>query len=196
MSTHGALLEIPHLISAGQVGPEVNCALRTAPQLESWYALQTRPRHEKMVSQRLLERGVTTFLPLMTEMRRWSDRKKSVDLPLFSGYIFARFKRNYDERLQVLRVDGVLSLVGSRGEGAVIPEAEIDAVRMLLEGALPWTAHPFLEIGQRVRIRSGALDGLEGILLRRNGDRSLIISVTTIQRSLAVRVEGYEVEPV
>jgi transcription antitermination factor NusG len=196
MSIHGALLEIPHLMPAGQVGPEVSCALRTAPQVEYWYALQTRPRHEKMVSQRLLERGVTTFLPLMTEMRRWSDRKKSVDLPLFSGYIFARFKRNYDERLQVLRVDGVLSLVGSRGEGAVIPEAEIDAVRMLLAGALPWTAHPFIEIGQRVRIRSGALDGLEGILVGRNGDRTLIISVTTIQRSLAVRVEGYEVEPV
>jgi transcription antitermination factor NusG len=86
--------------------------------------------------------------------------------------------------------------VGASGEGVAIPEEQIDAVRGLIEGPMPWSSHPFLKIGQRVRIRSGALDGLEGILVSRNGDRTLVISVDAIQRSLAVRVEGYEVEPV
>jgi len=164
--------------------------------VENWYGLQTRPRHEKIVAQRLDERGVATFLPLVTEVHRWSDRKKSVQMPLFSCYVFAKFVPNRSDRLRVLRVDGVFGLVGARGEGAPIPDEQIDAVRNVVEGQLPWSCHPFLKIGQRVRIRSGALDGLEGLLVSRNGDRTLVISVDAIQRSLAVRVEGYEVEPV
>jgi len=164
--------------------------------VENWYGLQTRPRHEKIVAQRLDERGVTTFLPLVTEVHRWSDRKKSVQMPLFSCYVFAKFAPNRSERLRVLRVDGVFGLIGARGEGVPIPDEQIDAVRNVVEGQLPWSCHPFLKIGQRVRIRSGALDGLEGLLVSRNGDRTLVISVDAIQRSLAVRVEGYEVEPV
>ena len=166
------------------------------PQAESWYSLHTRPRHEKIVAQRLQERGVTTYLPLITEVHRWSDRKKSVQLPLFSCYVFAKFVPHRAERLRVLRVDGVFGLVGAHGEGSPIPDDQIESVRNLVEGEIPWSCHPFLKIGQRVRIRSGALDGLEGILISRNGDRTLVISVDAIQRSLAVRVEGYEVEPV
>ncbi len=163
---------------------------------ETWYGLHTQSRHEKIVAQRLQERGVTTFLPLVTEVRRWSDRKKSVELPLFSCYVFAKFVPNRSERLRVLRVDGVFGLVGARGEGVPIPDEQIDAVRSLIDGQLPWSSHPFLKIGQRVRIRSGALNGVEGVLVQRNGDRTLVISVDAIQRSLAVRVEGYEVEAV
>jgi transcription termination/antitermination protein NusG len=173
---------------------------QSAPPLEtgvqSWYGLQTRPRHEKIVTQRLEERGVTTFLPIVTEVHRWSDRKKSVQMPLFSCYVFAKFMPNREERLRVLRVEGVFGLVGDRGEGAAIPDEQIDAVRNLVDQKLPWSSHPFLKIGQRVRIRSGALDGMEGILVSRNGDRTLVISVDAIQRSLAVRVEGYDVEAV
>ena len=165
-------------------------------EVENWYGLQTRPRHEKIVAHRLEERGVTTFLPLITEVHRWSDRKKSVEVPLFGCYVFAKFVPNRTESLRVLRVDGVFGLVGARGEGAPIPEEQIDAVRTLMEERLPWSSHPFLKIGQRVRLRSGALDGVEGILISRNGDRTLVISVDAIQRSLAVRVEGYEVEAV
>lgn len=172
------------------------CAPTAEPAIEHWYGLQTRPRHEKIVAQRLEERGVTTFLPLVTEVHRWSDRKKSVQMPLFSCYVFAKFMPNRAERLRVLRVDGVFGLVGARGEGAPIPDQQIDAVRSVLEGQLSCSSHPFLKIGQRVRIRSGALDGLEGILVSHNGDRTLVISVDAIQRSMAVRVEGYEVEPV
>lgn len=161
---------------------------------ESWYAVHTRARHEKIVEQRLQEHGLTTFLPLMTEVHRWSDRKKTVEVPLFSCYVFAKIAATNLERLRVLRVEGVLSLVGSRAEGTPIPDEEIDSVRILMEDRLPWSSHSFLKIGQRVRIRSGALNGMEGILVSRNGARTLVISVEAIQRSLAVRIEGYEVE--
>jgi transcription termination/antitermination protein NusG len=167
-----------------------------APETENWYSLHTRPRHEKIVADRLQERGVTTYLPLVTEVHRWSDRKKKVQMPLFSCYVFAKFVPNRAERLRVLRVEGVFGLVGAHGEGSPIPDDQIAAVRNLVEGDIPWSCHPFLKIGQRVRIRSGALDGLEGILVGRNGDRTLVISIDAIQRSLAVRVEGYEVEPI
>jgi len=163
-------------------------------ETQTWYALHTRPRHEKLVVQRLTDRGVETFLPLVTETHRWSDRKKTVQLPLFSCYVFAKFIPNRTERLNVLRVSGVLGLVGSGGEGASIPDEQIDAVRTLVENELPWTSHPFLKIGQRVRIRGGAMEGLEGILVSRNGNETLVISIDAIQRSLAVRVEGYQVE--
>ena len=166
----------------------------TTSLAENWYALQTLARHEKMVAMRLQERRVATFLPLMNEVHRWSDRKKIVQIPLFGCYVFAKIAASIAERLRVLRVDGVLSLVGSLGEGTPIPDEQIESIRVLLEGHLPWRSHPFLKVGQRVRIKSGALDGTEGILLSRNGDRTLVISIDAIQRSLAVRVEGYEVE--
>jgi transcription antitermination factor NusG len=163
---------------------------------ENWYALHTRPRHEKLVTHRLAERGVETFLPIITETHKWSDRRKSVQLPLFSCYVFAKLMPNRSDRLQVLRVGGVLGLVGSHGEGTPIPEAQVDAVRTVVDGAVPWSPYPFLKIGQRVRIRGGALEGMEGILVSRNGSNTLVISVDAVQRSLAVRVEGYQVEAI
>jgi transcription antitermination factor NusG len=162
---------------------------------QNWYAVHTRARHEKVVSQRLQESGMTAFLPLVTEIRRWSDRKKSVELPLFGCYVFVRMAPTSEERLRVLKIDSVLNFVGIRGQGTPIPEQQIDAVRTLIEEELPWSTHPFLKIGQRVRIRSGALNGMEGILVSRNGDSTLVLSVDAIQRSLAVRIEGYDVEP-
>lgn len=166
------------------------------PPVEHWYALHTQARHEKVVVQKLHDRGVETYLPLVTEIHRWSDRKKKVQLPLFSSYVFARLTPSKVDRLRVLTIDGVFSFVGVRGEGTPIPEAQIEAVRALVDGGLPWSSHPFLKIGQRVRIRSGSLDGVEGILVDRAGDSTLVISVDAIQRSLAVRVEGYDVEPI
>jgi len=161
-----------------------------------WFAVQTRSRHEKMVAHRLREQGVTTFLPMYNEVHRWSDRRKIVELPLFSCYVFVKLLPTNEERLRVLRQDGVFSFVGVRGQGTPIPDAQIDAVQTLITQELPWNNHPFLKIGQRVRVRGGAMDGVEGILLARNGDRTLVISVDVIQRSMAVRIEGYDVEPV
>jgi transcription antitermination factor NusG len=166
-----------------------------AQQAPNWYALLTRARHEKIVAYRLRERGVTAFLPLVSEVRRWSDRKKLMEFPLFSCYLFAKLLPTNESRLTALRIDGVFSIVGTRGEGTPIPDEQIDAVRRLIEERLPWHSYPFLKIGQRVRIRSGALDGVEGILVSRSGESTLVVSIDAIQRSLAVRIEGYDVEP-
>jgi transcription antitermination factor NusG len=171
-------------------------SVATLDRAAHWYAVHTRARHEKMVAERLREQGITTFLPLVKETHRWSDRKKVVELPLFGCYVFAKFAANVRDRLQICRTDGVLQIVGVRGEGIPIPDEQIDAVRSLLAEQLPFSSHPFLKIGQRVRICGGALDGVEGVLLSRNGDRTLIVSVDVIQRSLAVRIEGYRVEAV
>jgi len=166
-------------------------------KVENWYAVLTRARHEKAVAHRLCDRGVTTFLPTVTEVHRWKDRRKTVKLPLFNCYLFVKLMPNNEERQRVLRIDSVLGLVGdSHGLGTPIPDEQINAVRILVKEQIPWCSHPFLKIGQRVRIRSGALDGLEGILQSRKGDRRLIISVDAMQRSLAVQIEGYDVEPI
>jgi transcription antitermination factor NusG len=162
----------------------------------NWYAVMTRARHEKIIAHRLQEQGISTFLPLVTEVHRWSDRKKKVELPLFSCYLFTRLAPTNEARLRVLWVDGVFQLVGVRGEGTPIPDEQIEALRTLVERRLPLCSYPFLRIGQRVRIRSGSLNGLEGILVGRNGDQTLVVSIEAIQRSLAVRIEGYDVEPV
>ncbi len=161
---------------------------------ESWYAVQTRARHERVVVQRFREKGLTTFLPVYNEVRRWSDRWKSVELPLFSCYVFVKIMATNEDRLKVLRTDSVFDLVGVPRQGTPIPDEQIDAVRTILTERINWESYPFLKIGQRVRIRSGALDGVEGILISRNGKRSVVVSVDTIQRSLAVRVEGYQLE--
>jgi transcriptional antiterminator NusG len=162
---------------------------------ENWYALLTRARHEKNVAHRLAEVGVTSFLPVVTELRQWSDRKKLVEFPLFSCYVFAKLAPTNEGRMKALRIDGVYSLVGARAEGTPIPEEQIEAIRRITEEQLAWRVHPFLKIGQRVRIRSGALDGVEGILSGRAGESTLIVSIDAIQRSLAVRIEGYDIEP-
>ena len=162
----------------------------------NWYAVHTRSRHERIVSQRLQEKGISTYLPIVNEVHHWSDRRKVVQIPLFSCYLFVRIPPVNESRLEVLRIDSVLGFVGVRGQGTAIPDAQIDSVRTLVEENLPMHAYPFLKIGQRVRIRSGALCGVEGILVSRNGDDTLIISIEAIQRSLAVRIQGYDVEPV
>jgi transcription antitermination factor NusG len=163
---------------------------------ENWYAVHTRAAHERAVAHRLRDRGVTTFLPTFTEVHRWKDRRKTLELPLFSCYLFVKLLPRNEERQLVLRTASVLGLVGAQGVGTPIPPEQIDAVRILLKEQVPCCSHPFLKTGQRVRIRGGALEGLEGIVLSRHGERRLIISVDAMQRSLAIQVEGYDVEPI
>jgi transcription antitermination factor NusG len=147
------------------------------------------------VAQRFSEQGFPIFLPLISETHRWSDRKKTVEVPLFGCYVFVKAAANREDRLRVCKIDGVFRFVGGKGEGSPIPESQIEAVRAITSQQLSWSEHPFLKIGQRIRIRSGALAGVEGILTGRNGDRTLVVSVEAIERSLAVRIEGYDVEP-
>jgi transcription antitermination factor NusG len=162
----------------------------------AWFAVQTRPRHEKRVSAELKEKGINAFLPVVSTTRQWSDRRRIVELPLFSQYVFVRIAQNSNTRVSVLRTNGVTNFVGPRGIGVTISDQEIDGVRRLVAQSVSVSPHPFLNVGNRVRIRGGALDGLQGILKAVNGDQTLVLSVKLIQRSLAIRIAGFAVEPV
>ena len=159
-----------------------------------WYAVQTRPRHEKKILAELGEKGIDSYLPLLNQVHRWSDRRQVVQVPLFPGYVFVHAHLDSEVRVAVLRSWGALAFVGPQREPLPIPDSEIEDIRTLLLTKLPLTPYPFLKVGQHVRVRGGALDGLEGILVT-NGARRLVISVTTIQRSLSITIEGYDVEP-
>jgi transcription antitermination factor NusG len=161
-----------------------------------WYAVHTRSKHEKIVVSQLERRGIKTFLPLISEVHRWSDRRKVVQLPLFSCYAFVHVRLLPELWFQVMQTNGVLRFVGVRGEGIPIAESQIETLQTLLSSDVPCTLCPFLQVGRRVRIRGGALDGIEGLLIARNGDRTLVISVVPIQRSIAVRIDQYQVEPI
>ena len=161
-----------------------------------WYAVRTRSRHEKLVARQLDTQGIRNFLPVVTKVSKWSDRNKEVELPLFSGYAFVRLDHGSSDRVRVLQTQGVVSFVGVQGIGIPIPDQEIENINTLLASKVSYQERPYLHIGQRVRVTGGALDGLEGILAAENSDRSLVISVGLIQRSLSVRVAGYHVEPI
>ena len=160
-----------------------------------WYAIHTRAQHEKSVVSHLRRLGITTFLPLVSEVHRWSDRRKVVHLPLFTCYAFVHMRLAPESWAKVIGVTGVLRFVGTSGGGVPIPDSQIRAVQTLLSSSLSYQICPFLQVGQRVRIRGGSLDGVEGLLIARNGDRTLVISVEPIQRSLSVRIDDYKVEP-
>lgn len=165
-------------------------------QQSHWFAIQTRPRHEKKVATELAQKGISTFLPLVTDTRQWSDRRVQVDFPLFSCYLFVNIVPTAERRVAVLQSYGALSFVGLGRDPIPVPESQIEDVRRIIASKVPFSSHAFLEIGQRVRVRGGALEGIEGILERRKGKDQLILSVQTIQRSLSLSLEGYEVEPV
>jgi transcription antitermination factor NusG len=166
----------------------------TAANAACWYAVRTRSRHEKLVARQLESQGIESFLPLVTQLRNWSDRRKQVELPLFSGYTFLRMIHTPEERVRVLKMQGVVNFVGVHGTGIPIPDHQIEDIKLLLASRIPYEERPYLQIGQRVRVRGGALDGVQGILVAENGGRNLVISVEPIQRSLYVRVSGYDVE--
>jgi len=161
----------------------------------NWYAIRTRSRHEKLVERQLQRQGIDAFSPVISQIRQWSDRRKVVELPLFAGYAFVRIADSPEQRIRVLRTQGVVELVGAQGQGIPIPGDQIDAVLAVVKGNLPFIQHVFLKVGQRIRVRGGALDGVEGILVAQNGSRNLVISVEPIQRSLSISIEGYQVEP-
>jgi transcriptional antiterminator NusG len=161
-----------------------------------WYAVSSRSRHETMVATALTNTGVTTFLPLVSEMHSWSDRRKLVDVPLFPGYVFVQIPNSAEAKLRVLKTSGVVQFVGNRKGAVPIQDKEISDVRAVLEQKIGCSPYPFLQLGQRVRIRGGSLDSIEGILVGRDSASKLVISIELIQRSLAVRVYNFDVEAV
>lgn len=160
----------------------------------NWYAIYTKPRHEKWIAEQLQEKRVLTFLPLLQQIHFWSDRRCKVEIPLFSCYAFVRIAQTTEERLMVLRTPGVLGFVGNDRQGTPIPDDQIENLRVTIREKIPYALHPFVSAGKRVRIRGGSLDGVEGILVRQGRDQSLVVSVELLRRSISIRIEGYDIE--
>jgi transcription antitermination factor NusG len=168
--------------------------LPVAPCEPNWFAVYTISRHEKRVAQHLSQREIEYYLPLYRSARKWSDGSRVLlELPLFPGYLFVRIKRS--ERVRVLNVPGTLAVVGGTGrEPAPLPDEAIYALRtgLRLRAAEPC---PLLTVGQRARIRSGALAGMEGIVVRRKNGFRVVLTLEHIMRSIAVEVDAEDLEP-
>src|SRR5271155_1165790 len=161
------------------------------PGLFPWFALQVRTRHEAGVADQLSGQGYERFLPLYKVRKRWSDRIKEVNAPLFPGYLFCRF--NPQDRLPILKTPGVIQIVGFKTGPAVVDEAEIRSIQTLVAAGVPHQPWLFLAAGDRVRIESGPLLGLEGILTEVRRSYRLVLSVTLLQRSVAVEIDSASV---
>ena len=155
--------------------------------------MQTRPHWEKFVMQAIEGKGFEAFLPAYTSRRRWSDRVKELELPLFPGYLFCRMSLE-ERRLPVLTTPGVHKFVGIGGTPTAVPEGEIDAVRAIVASGLAAQPWPFVHVGDRVRIRGGSLNGVEGILTATKTHHRLVVSVEMLRRSVAVEVDRAWVE--
>lgn len=172
-------------------GDPVPSGAYLAPQ---WYAACTRSRHEKSVAERLARDSVEAFAPIYETVRRWKNGRHRVQVPLFSGYTFVRIALR--DRLHVLKVPGVVRLVGFHGMPVPLPDGEIERLRRVLASGTSVEPHPFLTVGRRVRVMAGPLAGNEGILVRRCGTLRVILSIDLIQRSILVEVEASSIEPV
>jgi transcription antitermination factor NusG len=159
-----------------------------------WYALRVRSRHEDAVAKHLEARGLESFLPLYKSQRRWSDRVKEIGIPLFPGYVFCHF--NVMNRLPIVTIPGVVHVVGTGKIPAPIDESEIAAIQVAVKSGLRTEPWPSLCVGDRVRIEHGPLSGVEGILLSVRGHQRLLLSVTLLQRSVAVQVDEAWVQPI
>lgn len=160
-----------------------------------WYAVYTSSRHEKKVAEQLVAKEITCFLPMREVERRWKNGKRAlVRFPLFDGYVFVNISRS--EGLKVLQTPGVVRLVGFNGLPEPIPEEQIYAMLTLVESKLDYDLYPYLRAGQKIRVKSGPLQGVHGILVRRKGRCKLALSVDLIRQSVALEVDADCVEPI
>jgi transcription antitermination factor NusG len=165
-----------------------------SPWASGWYALYTRHQCEKVVCRALLDKGFDAFLPQYRAIHRWKDRRKELLLPLLPNYVFIR--GGLDRMLNILTTPGVHALVARAGGPADIPQEEIDAVRRLVDSSLRIEPHPFLDCGDWVRIKSGPLEGIQGILVRKRSAFRLVLSVEMLAQSASAEADISLVERV
>ena len=184
-------MNIPMIIT--NMGSPNSCELKHKNSWEPhWYAVHTRSRHEKSASEQLRCREVETFLPVYRSTRKWRNGDHDVQLPLFLGYTFVHIPLK--DRLQVLKVPGVVRLVGFDGTPTPLEDQEIEGLRRALTSGVKAAPHPYLTIGRRVRITAGPLNGQLGILVRRKGALRVVLSIELIQRSVLVDLGVNELE--
>lgn len=162
-----------------------------------WYGIHVRSRHEFRVLERLNKSGTNAFLPVVERLSNWKDRKKMVVFPLFPGYLFVNIKKSYIEMLAVLKIKGVVRFLGIvPGEPEPVPEDQIVYLKRLVESKESLDPYPYLKKGQRVRIKRGALAGVEGILVERTGHHILVLSVDILRQGVSLKIDALQVEPV
>jgi transcription antitermination factor NusG len=159
----------------------------------NWYALAVKPQHEKSVAEQLATKSLESYLPLYRAKRRWSDRVKVIELPLFPRYVFCRF--DFESRLKVLQISSIHQIVGFGGKPCPIDNQVIQDLKVVVGSGLPFNPWPFIRVGERVRVRSGPLEGLEGILVREKTAYRVVINVDLLNRAVAVEVERDLVQP-
>lgn len=160
----------------------------------NWYALSTKARHEKKVHNQLKEKGINCFLPLQTFFRRWSDRYKKVQEPIFSCYVFVQIALR--DRLNVLQTDGAVRLVSFNGIPATIPEDQIEAIRAILENNYQMERVDYLTPGQKVEVVQGPLRGTKGVLAQIKNSRRLIIRIDSILQAISIDIDHRDIKVV
>jgi len=160
---------------------------------ENWFALRVKSRHEKIVADSLENKGFARLLPLYRSTRRWSDRTKTLDLPLFPGYVFCRFE--LFQRSQILQTFGVRSIVAFGANPAPAAPEDIFSLCSLVDAGCDTRPTQYLATGQRVMITDGPLSGITGYLLKLRNSRTLVISISLLKRSVAVEIDGTSAVP-
>ncbi len=161
--------------------------------MQHWYALYTRPRHEKQVQQELTNQQIEVYLPIHKIRRRWSDRYKIVEEPLFKNYLFVRSDAEHYRK--ALNPFGAVSFVTVEGEPAIIPNEELEALKILVTSEIPHNPYPYLKAGRKVRLKYGPMEGCEGVLVRKRGLSRLVVTVHLLQRSIEAEVDAAWIEP-
>jgi len=180
------------MISEEKTREQLPAEVHTNAAGGNWYALYTFPRHEKRVAKQIECRQFTSYLPTYRSVRRWKDRRKELELALFPGYVFVRME--LADKLRVLQLPGVVRLVYFNGQPAAIAAEEIEALRSRLSVSQRIEPHPYLRTGRRVRVRSGPMQGWEGIIVRRKDRCRIVFSVDLLQRSVAVELDEADLE--
>ncbi len=155
--------------------------------MEHWYAIYTRPRHEKKVYDLLVEKNQEVFLPLVTRVRLWKDRKKKVEMPLFNSYLFVRF--DYKDRFDILHTKGVVKIVNFKGEPAIVPDWQIEQVKKMVEKAQTIRLEDYMRIGQQVEVVEGPFKGMRGAVKMIKGEQRLLLTIDGIMQTISVEID-------
>ena len=159
-----------------------------------WYGIRTRSNYEKVAAVVIGSKGYEPYLPVYSVVRRRGDVASKSEVPLFPGYFFCRFDAT--KRLPILMTAGVVTVLSFGKEPVPIPDEEIEAVKAILRSGLPASPCGYLREGQRVRVKSGSLEGIEGILVKKKNQFRVVVSVTMLQRSISVEIEAERLLPV
>ncbi|MBF0330168.1 MAG: UpxY family transcription antiterminator [Nitrospirae bacterium] len=162
-----------------------------------WFAVHVKSRHEFKVQERLAKSGIEVFLPVVEKLSKWKDRKKLIEFPMFNGYLFVHIPKSHGVLLSVLKTPGVARFIGmTPGEPESVPDEQIESLKKIVENKETIDPYPYLKEGNRVRIKRGALAGVEGILVQKAGQHLLVLSIDLLQQGVSLKIDSSEVEPI